>query len=738
MDRNSAFNGGKAAYICLAFGGIFSDLCRADTTPDFRYSALPNFPRNETDDTVDPSSPAKAGFHRRGPSNRRLPSELSQIPETLVPASQNPPTKISSSQSPNQQTLDTQTSASKMFPIAGNKIAATPVQSTQNWAQRLFPRNWFSRETPQTLPGQNPPAQLLSHQQLIPQTPATQSPNALLPSDSVSAAVYNPPEQPKQSLTWRSFLRNWVFREPPQTLPGQNPPAQLLSHQQLIPQTPATQSPNAPVPSDYISAAVYNPPEQPTQSWVHRFYPKNWFFREPPQTSLEQNQQNQFTKDLLGFPAIRIGTPVSRGQRVGAGAFGAVYAGSANGQDIVIKQSLFEEGRKDMQKEWETSKGLVSSVMQNLGQKNPEYGLLYGMGVLVPVLAVTEEGNLIQTRIPGATLDKTIIEGRIPYDTLGHFPRHLQEALARLTALYLALVAIHNAGYAHSDIKPDNIMLADKPMGGDAMGGVIWDYPLYLIDFGIATPFGGSYSSFSPNGGPECVLPSFRLSALQSLILDFESKRSLVSQQIEDLKRKNSIPDMALQIKESQAQGDLIAQLKEMERKRAYASKVSIDPKSLIRLQQLTERQEFLSSSIQTMKEAQQSIVIPPAHPSYDIYATTPVALAVLFGEAGLQLGQTLFFHNPDRPIKFQYVHDAGQPGFDGHAYFLGILADLNRKMLAATGQGYPEPILERLAHLLAGMADLDPMRRLSAVEIVEALTDMALSDWEHGFFSIQ
>jgi serine/threonine protein kinase len=646
MDRNSVFSDGKVAYICLAFGGIFSDVCRAETLPG--YVALPHFPSNETDlaPINDTAKGGQIAFPRKASPHRRRPSELPQSPGAQALPPQTPETFVPIEQNP----------------------GASAAPAKQNFFARFF-GGWNSKP------------QSLGAQALPPQTPKT----------------FVPIEQ-KQTLEHKdkdfvNTLTHTLFKD--------------------------------------------NQEQKTPQNWTQNL--RDWIWRKQSnqQQKNQQNQQQQFVKNLLDIPSLPPGTSIFTGQELGRGAYGTTSTGIATStgtakQNVAVKAPLSEQGLENMREETEISKAILASTIQNLGKKNPKYGLIYGLGATALVLAVTQNGDLVQKQVPGATLEKTILEGRVPYDTLGHFPNNPQQAIIRTTALFLALVAIHNTGYVHSDIKSDNVMSVDDPMGS---------YPLCLIDFGIATKFGKPYSSFSSNGGPECVLPSFERAAIQSQILDFESKRDLASQQIKDLKSKYSIQDPRQQIKNIKDQNDvsdLASRLKEIERKRAYISKTSIDPKSLEKLQQLTERQEFLNLSILVLEEAQQSIVIPPAHPSYDIYAATPVVLASLFGEAGLQLGQELFFHNSDRPIKFQYIHDAKQLGFDGYAYFLRLLTDLNQKMLAATGRVYPEPILQNFAHLLAGMVILGPTQRLSAVEIAEALTDMGLSDWEHGFFSIQ
>ncbi|MDR3317785.1 MAG: hypothetical protein LBS71_03200 [Puniceicoccales bacterium] len=100
-----------------------------------------------------------------------------------------------------------------------------------------------------------------------------------------------------------------------------------------------------------------------------------------------------FTKNmpnLIHIPTVQPGMPIYKEKELGRGAYGVVSAGSTyDGQEVVIKEGLSDQGQKDMQKELANSNAFTVAIAQQLQQDNPEYGLLVGMGALVPVLGTT-------------------------------------------------------------------------------------------------------------------------------------------------------------------------------------------------------------------------------------------------------------------------------------------------------------------------------------------------------------
>jgi hypothetical protein len=59
-------------------------------------------------------------------------------------------------------------------------------------------------------------------------------------------------------------------------------------------------------------------------------------------------------------------------------------------------------------------KNILAPVTQNLGQENPEFVPIYGLGTIALVLDVMQGGNLVQKQVPSATLEKAILEGKTP------------------------------------------------------------------------------------------------------------------------------------------------------------------------------------------------------------------------------------------------------------------------------------------------------------------------------------
>jgi hypothetical protein len=68
----------------------------------------------------------------------------------------------------------------------------------------------------------------------------------------------------------------------------------------------------------------------------------------------------------------------------------------------------------------------------------------------------------------------------------------------------------------------------------------------------------------------------------------------------------------------------------------------------------------------------------------------------------------------------------------------LGEFQTKNAAMKEVTKKSYPQPVLERLAAMTADCLSMDPAKRPTAEQVVLALQNMGLSDWENGQYNIQ
>ena len=147
---------------------------------------------------------------------------------------------------------------------------------------------------------------------------------------------------------------------------------------------------------------------------------------------------------------------------LGEGGFGKVYliVRLNDGLECVAKEP------KDLEKNLIKALNSEFTVLDNLEQKNVPYVVraiamgeyMNKMGNMVPVL-ITEKAE-------GEPLDKVMTRGPISEDN----------CLDIITKVAEALTGVHEAGYIHRDISPDNIFVDD--LGGRNN--------VTIIDFGIA------------------------------------------------------------------------------------------------------------------------------------------------------------------------------------------------------------------------------------------------------------
>lgn len=230
---------------------------------------------------------------------------------------------------------------------------------------------------------------------------------------------------------------------------------------------------------------------------------------------------------------------------------------------------------------------------------------------------------------------------RIDFFNEHGFPRNPQQAIRVLCSFFYALVTLHELGYVHCDLKPDNVILTQDKIGTKN------NTVLKLIDLGALTPIGERIGTHSNNGAPEV----------------------------------------------------------------SHSSGIYEKP-----------------------------ILI--AQPSYDIYCTTGIILGCLFGYSGIQADNNNFW--PETMVgNSAYVRLLQNHNFrnetDGHRFefFRQMTHDLNTSM-GQYGANYPDDVLNIITTILYWMTEPDWQLRPSAIDILERLQELALSDWSSKNFQIQ
>ncbi|MDE6576481.1 MAG: hypothetical protein K2L24_03775, partial [Opitutales bacterium] len=166
------------------------------------------------------------------------------------------------------------------------------------------------------------------------------------------------------------------------------------------------------------------------------------------------------------------------------------------------------------------------------------------------------------------------------------------------------------------------------------------------------------------------------------------------------------------------------------------------------------------------------------AQPAYDIYCSAVIILSCLFGQAGVDAARQYFYvrnaqdktisgrknakakllqttedilelkRNETRaklPVYIRYLADHGFRN-DRHnlrtQFFENLLNSLNNRMGQPGPNGeihknYPPHVLYVITKLLLRITSINPQDRPSAIEILEILQDLALSDWDNEKYLI-
>ncbi|MDR1907050.1 MAG: hypothetical protein LBQ03_02440 [Puniceicoccales bacterium] len=432
-----------------------------------------------------------------------------------------------------------------------------------------------------------------------------------------------------------------------------------------------------------------------------------------PSEKEAMGKKQQFAIDFLGASEINKGTKITKGEKLGEGGFGIVYAGDADGQNLIVKQELEKEPNTPINAEFiaefTNADALLNSLIAKLKEKDPKYATLLGMGAIIPAIGMTKDGSLVQKRVSGLDLKKITLdcnsENRTifhpPYDLSG-YPNNCQEAIGRAISFYYGLQTIHGLDRVHCDIKPANVMVAN-----DAFA----NYPSLIIDLGAMTEIGEEINMYSDNGAPE-VIEKMRLISKNS------SEIKKLEDDYDELLREYNL--LYPKPKWYEKVWGLIR------RKKPNSANFETQQKCRNKLHELLEQKNALRAKTQTMM-----FELPPADPSYDIYSSASVLPPILFGAAGYRWANSLYFPDEESDPS-QYVQDAQNPDFNAEKYFMESFSKLNRVMQKVTGQSYPQPILKRFADLQARISDPNPRKRPSAADVIQVLQGLMFAPyWE-------
>ncbi|MDR3317781.1 MAG: protein kinase [Puniceicoccales bacterium] len=391
----------------------------------------------------------------------------------------------------------------------------------------------------------------------------------------------------------------------------------------------------------------------------------------PEQIGNDQRRR-RFCKDFLNAKfKVLFGASVRKGQELGRGGYGTVYEGSnpdsfsdqkkhPKPRRIIIKQGYF------MNKEFKASKDLLDTISAKLNQEGLEYGKIIGFGNIVPVIAQTQDGSLIQEMVQGKDLYTTLRDGLGLYNLSG-YPNDLQQALELLASFFAGLIAIHDCEFVHCDIKPQNVMVQNSVRG----------YSYRIIDLGTMKKFGKKMCTCSWNGDPKSITLYLKHNYLRSQINGkWRFDDPIQREEYKSLRMKyDSIPIPTAQL--------------------------SFD---------MCSATGILLSTVFGKKglEWSVSLYFPPNFPTPE--------------ENPKKSSYAEMAQDPN--------FDANNYFIKKFSYLNKQMKEATIRPNNPAGLAYPQPMLKRLARLQAKLSSLDPDERFSAIEVFEEVQGMALAPY--------
>ncbi|MDR0740690.1 MAG: hypothetical protein LBF34_03205 [Puniceicoccales bacterium] len=385
---------------------------------------------------------------------------------------------------------------------------------------------------------------------------------------------------------------------------------------------------------------------------------------------------------------------------IGSGGYGSIFEAiyGYNARRVVLKYA-HSGSEGDLEDELRNSFFLLNGMLNEFrASLNPESRIRpeiwEGMKSIVCSLWKTPDGALLQKRIMGPNLLEAIEDGvGRPYNC-GN-PVDCREAIWRAMNFFYTLATVHGLGYIVVDLSCNNIVLDPST-----------NFSCCLIDWSLLTSIGGRIPAFMLRPSPAEKFPQEYQDVLGKF-LAIENKGEEIERVVSQMKAIEFKGDCGDTVRDSPVLKTIFHCVL---RPLTFGFlQVPTDE----RMAKLVEEYVELNAQKERLEQekadlyAELEALIPPAHPSYDIYLSSCILQAILFGSLGL----------------------SGLPHHD----ILALFQTNNFKNIAETAKAqkmYSPEILARISEIIEAMRNPDPGLRPSAMDVADALREIANSEW--------
>lgn len=432
-----------------------------------------------------------------------------------------------------------------------------------------------------------------------------------------------------------------------------------------------------------------------------------------------------YVRDLIQGTDLNTGELAS-GEKIGSGSYGTVFKGSQDGKRFVVKQANTPEAASSMQDELERSLALFKKANE-LTNDPLRHAKLLGLGAVIPVIGATSTGGIVQEYANG----KTLFESANPTDVkylLSELYQLIKNDLQDLdddTRNNLALTLINTAmsdnqnGLTGPEMKNNLLKTVDIEVPQQLTSIDSQQIEKLVRDLKITIEEDNFYF-FDEQGYPRD--PKQALEALCSFFYALFSLHTLEYAHC-DIKAENVILTK-----------DYTMRLIDLGCLTPFDSRITIRSSN-----GAPEKLYFKQLSIAE---------VPDATAAYDIYCSVGIILRCLFGSEGRYKECDYFraYEADELPGYVQLLQN--QDFFDDKDgirfnFFKNMLKNLNNDMAQSepnrkTHKNYPPAVLEEICEIVFQVTDPNPANRPAAVNILEKLQNLALSNWDEGKYQIE